>query len=452
MTSPRTNGMRIFLSCLRPQGSADAISDVDHGTNIHEETEALTEGLRETKKCSVPVYSEVSRRQCCLLEDVWERRWPYVLERCKSHPSEACCISDLSRRTALHLASFNHGCPVFVAEALIQANPHALSREDHYGHTPLHCVSFFQGGTDNLVILFCEKLVEFHSLGTDTSLDKRAASVKRAASPLHMACARDAPIQVLDALVSMRSTDSLQWVAPVTGGEPYWESDTRIKEETPLNVLVNNRREDLVKTNCAAKQRMRSVTYDFFQWNQESDELTHCGQSSDDDHTDTLSTWLKCLLLLREHMHRYSHIDGNDQGSLVHLVASLNVPIPALVECCAQLFPDEVLNKDDRGYTPLHHSLLHSATEVMHILLHHEPKAAKVVLPNGQLPLIVALEKNLSWNDGLNKLVSAFPDSLIRRDPLSRLYPSLLAASLDAELGTIFLLIRLRPDLLKHCL
>jgi hypothetical protein len=72
MTSPRTNGMGIFLSCLRPQESADAVADVDHGTNIHEETEALTEGLRVTKKYRVPVYDKVSRRQCCLLEDAWE--------------------------------------------------------------------------------------------------------------------------------------------------------------------------------------------------------------------------------------------------------------------------------------------------------------------------------------------------------------------------------------------
>lgn len=133
-------------------------------------------------------------------------------------------------------------------------------------------------------------------------------------------------------------------------------------------------------------------------------------------------------------------------------MASLNVPIPALVECCAQVFPDEVLNKDARDYIPLHHSRLHSATEVIHILLHHEPKAAKMALPNGQLLLIVVLEKSLSWNNGLNKLVSAYPDSLIRRDPLSRLYPSLWAASLDAELRTIFLLVRLHPDLIKHCL
>jgi hypothetical protein len=47
--------MCIFLSCLRPQGSADAVADIDHETKIHEETEALTEGLRETKKYRVPV-------------------------------------------------------------------------------------------------------------------------------------------------------------------------------------------------------------------------------------------------------------------------------------------------------------------------------------------------------------------------------------------------------------
>lgn len=182
----------IHTELMQPQGSPDTTADVDHGTNIRGETEVPTTGLRVTKKCRVPVYQEVSRRQCRLLADVWERRWPNVLERCKSHPSEACCVSDLSRRTALHLASFSHGCPTNVAEALIQANPHALSREDHYGHTPLHLVSFFsfQVRTDNLVTLFCEKLVEYHSLGMNTLLDKRAASVKRAASPLYVEIGR----------------------------------------------------------------------------------------------------------------------------------------------------------------------------------------------------------------------------------------------------------------------
>jgi hypothetical protein len=262
-----------------------------------------------------------------------------------------------------------------------------------------------------------------------------------------MACSRDAPIQVLNALVSTRS--SIQWVAPITGGEPYWASDTGIKEETPLSVIVNNRKKALVEIKCLVKQKMKTATYNEFQWTQGSSEMTHFSQSSDDDHTDTLNLWLKCLLLLREHMHRYSHIDGSDQGSLLHRVVSLKVPIPTLVECCVQVFSESALNRDARGYIPLHHSLFHSAKEVIPILLQYEPKAAKIALPNGQLPLVVALEKKLSWNNGLKKLVSAYPDALLRRDPSSRLYPSLLAASLDTELETIYILARMRPDLMK---
>jgi hypothetical protein len=295
--------------------------------------------------------------------------------------------------------------------------------------------------------LFCEKLVELDSLGTDTSLDKRAASVKRAASPLQMACSRDAPIRVLSALVSTRS--SIPWVAPITGGEPYWTSETGNKEETPLSVIVSNRREALIDIRCPIKERMKKAAHNAFQWTQESSEPTHFSQSFDDDHLDTLNIWLKCLLLLREHMHHYSHINGSDQGSLLHLVASLKVPIPILLECCVQVFGESALNRDARGFIPLHHSLFHSAKEVIPILLQYEPKAAMIALPNGQLPLVVALEKKLSWNNGLNELVSAYPDALTHLDPSSRLYPPLLAASLDADLDTIYILARMCPDLMK---
>lgn len=83
------------------------------------------------------------------------------------------------------------------------------------------------------------------------------------------------------------------------------------------------------------------------------------------------------------------------------------------------------------------------------ILLHSQPEAARLAIPNGQTPLAVALrQERIGWYNGLEELVMANPDALVERDSESGLYPFQLAACLDSEISQIYGLLRLRPDLL----
>ena len=366
-----------------------------------------------------------------------------VVARCHSHPSEAACVSDHSGRTALHLASFNQGCPDYVAVALIQANPHALIKQDSYGQTPLHYAAQFRGGTNDLVMLYCEKLVEFAS-----RMDVLNACPIITASPLYLACLRNAPISLLNTLLSTRQSIGTCWIAPITGGEPYWEHDVDIHEQgtkSPLSVLVESTINVDIEIDVDTRQEMRNAVLSM-----NEDVELECEDSPTNGRDAVMAFWLKSLLLLRSQLQIYSCNNAN--FSLLHLVAALKVPVPVLVDCCAVVFPEEALQRDDEGFVPLHYALLnpsfHSSV-VIQILLQKQPEAASLAFPNGKSPLVVALEKQRVWcSSGMEQLVMAAPDALEQSDAESGLYPFQLAASLNSNETVIYRLVRLRPDLL----
>jgi len=389
----------------------------------------------------IPIYKKVSRRQCPLIDYTWERQWQNVVARCHSHPSEAACVSDHSGRTALHLASFNHGCPNYVAHALIHANPHALAKQDSYGQTPLHYATQFRGGTNELVVLYCQKLIEFAS-----RMDVINACPAITASPLYLACLRNAPITVLNALVCTRQYIGACWIAPITGGEPYWdhENDVHVEEhgtKTPLSVLIDSYKDIDMGIDSEMRQQMKDATLSINEDKQLCQDLPPA--------EGMMAMWLKCLVLLREHLHTYAR--NNDGASLLHLVASLKVPVPVLVECCALVFPEKALQRDHEGYVPLHYALLNPpcySVYILNILLRNQPEAAALAMPNGRSPLVVALQQQrVWWHSGLQELVMADPDALERRDSESGLYPFQMAACLDSNVTIIYGLLRLRPDL-----
>lgn len=429
-----------FFLCGWHQDSRDGLL-VEKVPPHDESSRALTTTDTNTVPIRVPIYKKISRQQCPLIDYTWERQWTKVVGRCCSHPSEACCVSDHSGRTALHLASFNHGCPNYVAVALIEANPHALIKQDSYGQTPLHYACQFRGGTNDLVVLYCQKLVEFSS-----RMDVRNACPSITASPLYLACKRNAPIHVLNSLVSTRkSMGTTCWIAPMTGGEPYWDDDNNETHGTksPLSVLIDSCKDDIdIQINLDVRQQMKDAVLSI------NDEESVCG--CQDSPADTVMVlWLKCLVLLREHLSAYTQ--NTDDASLLHLLASLRELVPVWIKHCALVFPEAALQRDYRGYVPLHYALLNPATlssDAFTILLHHYPEAATCAFPNGKSPLVVALQQQrLPWNS-LQELVMADPDALTQRDAESGLYPFQLAASLNSDTSAIYGLLRLRPDLL----
>jgi hypothetical protein len=99
---------------------------------------------------------------------------------------------------------------------------------------------------------------------------------------------------------------------------------------------------------------------------------------------------------------------------------------------------------------------------VIQILLEAGAKAnhGNPNMKRGRLPLHYAVLSGKRWNEGLKILRNAYPDSLIKIDKETGLYPFMLAAAVgvsalkdeittvgrSADLNTIFELLRSRPD------
>lgn len=412
------------------------------GTTRHSRTPLLDEE-----------YTVVARSRCPLMHLTWQKNWPGVVQRCESHPDEACRITSVSGRTALHLACFNSGCPIYVAEALIQANPHALLVQDTvYGWTPLHYVCGFIGGTNPLIPLFCESV-----LTAERALGSNILRLVND-SPLHLACKRNAPLYTLEALLATRREGNT-WIAPITGGEPYWQRAVALNADwSPLRSLSTSFSNGLSDIDDETLLKMKRHTIESFHIPRslvggvlEPSEEASAGAAPGDDegHNSAYSDWQKCLLLLKE-----GAIDLYWE-SPVHLLSALAVPIPVLLACSMDLFPALILQRDKHGLLPLHHLILHlswETTVMLQMILQREPSSACIDFPNGSFPITMALQERMKWDEGLGDLMRAAPDILRTRDKSSHLYPVLMAASLDAELDTIFRMMRHCPEFIKHCL
>ncbi len=384
-----------------------------------------------------PKYKTVSRRNCLLLKFLWDRDWPRVIQRIESHPQESYCLTEHSMRSALHLASFNHGCPLVAAEALLLANVHALYVEDSSTFTPLHYACSFQTGTDHLVPLFCQKLEEMDVQFTGTGQIPLILTSNARRSPLLLACSRNAPISVLCAVMTASSSigSTNKWMCPTTGGEPYWYDvkDFGIRALSPLAVLVDQYL-DVGKATPADFQELReqlqrnSCSFAPFQ----DFEL---GQSKE-----TLSVLRKAILLME-------HTLGEYDGSALHIACSLKVSIPSLAAILGAVLPEQATIHDSLGFIPLHHVLLnpHSPLQLLCNVLDINRDACTIPTWYGTYPLILSIQKGWGWETCISELVRASPATLDTADRETGLVPFLLAASVNADVTTIFELLRVAP-------
>ena len=208
-----------------------------------------------------------------MLQLAWENQWDALIERCYTDSKEAFCVTQHSRRTPLHLATFNNACPVSVAQALLTANRHMVVVQDDDWYTPLHNICFFRGG-DKLLPLFCDT-----ALMVEQELQGRGIlPTPSGTSPLFLAAKRAAPLESLQILLSTRKQQQQQqqqhkpntcpitnWIAPSTGGEPYWNFTTLDEYSSPLEILLRNRgslvfgRHLLVPNDASNEVRQGSV-------------------------------------------------------------------------------------------------------------------------------------------------------------------------------------------------
>lgn len=111
---------------------------------------------------------------------------------------------------------------------------------------------------------------------------------------------------------------------------------------------------------------------------------------------------------------------------------------PLLTQLAIALYPDQS-KKHVNGRLPIH---LIQSSKSLKILLEAYPDSASTPDPDGRLPLHLAIERNIAWEEGLEALIKAYPGGLNTQDPKTGLLPSLMAQ--DAT--TIFQLISANPS------
>mmetsp|Transcript_16548 Transcript_16548/g.25028 ORF Transcript_16548/g.25028 Transcript_16548/m.25028 type:complete len:438 (+) Transcript_16548:105-1418(+) len=388
-----------------------------------------------------PTYRSVSRRNCPLMHYIWECNWPAALKRIETNPEELFYVTDTSGRTALHLASFNQGSPVYVAESLLAKNQHALLAKDRNRRTPLHyACTFNRGGSKHLVPLYCDYLMMLQGKCT-YDLPPIDGTDSYVPSPLLLACCNcSTSVDTIRILISTARQSIYKWIAPKTGCEPYWFQSVRTKRDSPLQALLDwaNVQEMF---NLDRKSITNLLSGDFPVYSKNLISLASECSPLVRTATDTIQ---KIVLLMDAH--------GNDYtGSLLHRVCAIHAPKPWLIELFGSLMPEQTLIRDSEGCLPLHHLILHpfatNKKELVDAILQINKQATtRKILKFDSYPLLVAIQQGWTWEGGLEGLVQATPELLdVQAD--HGLYPTALAASMDTELNTLFELLRKAPHL-----
>ena len=407
----------------------------------------------------VPHYRKVRRESCPLLQWSWEEEWNTLLLRCLSHPEEALNKTKDSGRTALHLATFNHPCPLRVAQALLEANRHMVLVQDSNWYTPLHNVCFFPG--EALISIFCDTaiMVEQELQG------QGRIPATLGTSPLFLASKRAAPLSTLRYLLATRSRTD--WIAPSTGAEPYWDCKTLDEYSSPLEILLRDRAAEYfsierIQENEGLRKRLQQISYSRLlsssQQTPENEATTRTkkeinSESGNPEDLKTLQLWEKCIELLAEHCPLLQG-DLAFPFGVLHAVACAKVPIPSLLAVCLAIFPEQALQYDERGLTPLHHILLanhrYAARTLVSILLHYSPKCVLVPIKNGPTPLSLALDRKLPTGLLQELLKVDAHATLGVVDPSTGLFPFCVAASRDYDLEVIYSLLVANPQVIGN--
>jgi len=217
-----------------------------------------------------------------------------------------------------------------------------------------------------------------------------------------------------------------------------------------------------------------------------------------------LEAWQKTELLLRFAYHQLQLEEQEQQQlenaviedstpapfSVVHAVAAVDCPRP-VVRIATVMYPQQVLEKDAQGRTPLliaakspvfqvrdlsdggymledrihgddvddnnnnnNNSILDDEDtsgqpSVIQILLEASREAARIRDPNGRLPVHLALKTGKRWNQGVGDLIYSYPEGLNIPGPSTKLVPFQLAAwGTKTDLNTLFETLRTNPALL----
>lgn len=387
---------------------------------------------------------EKNHEDSVLMSLVHAYDWAAVLARVTAHPSEAKLVG-AEGRTPLHMAC-EHDAPAVVIQSLLKAYPDASVQIGSSNMTPLHITCSSQDASVNVIRVLLE-------LGNNAQCSLRDVDGD---TPLHTACRCGASLDVLEVLIQ---------------ANPQAVHQRDLEGLTPLLrlwvryfVILGN---DVI-------EGVR-------------DQADLVGELGD--------AWKKTDLLL--HAAHYGSLERREASSTFSLHAAAAVDCPrAVVNIAATVYPDQLLQQDDKGRTPLMlaaqapiykvrdlsddgyslEDIIHgdnvagdsiddtsndSQPSVIELLLQscqmESTSAACLTDGCGRLPLHVALLSGKRWNQGVMPLVESFPDALgspVKGNDSTTckgLYPFMIAAVGDrGDLTSSYELLRHSPTVMAN--
>ena len=288
----------------------------------------------------------------------------------------------------------NNNTILTVAELMINANKSLACMQSHHnGNSPMHIALLYHGQNINLIKLLA-------------SYDTMQVTNKKHELPIHIA---------------INSIHNVSWDV--------------------LQFIVSS---SCQKSNACLQRDINGNTPISLAWNQLTNHTKININDNEDDYNTVIQSpyWSIILLLLKS-------ISSNPFMSLLHLasIAShFNIMQIALF-----LHPYQIYYPDAyTGRLPLHYCVSNyndtlSWMSSFDILLGAYPKATSFMDHDDRLPLHVALDSECSLH-AIQRILQIFPQAIFKKDPITFLYPFMLAAT-TSSVDVIFYLLSFSPEL-----
>lgn len=190
--------------------------------------------------------------------------------------------------------------------------------------------------------------------------------------------------------------------------------------------------------------------------------------------------WQKIMILICCAYHGTMSSDafgssGQHSKDILPIHAAISCASPRCVlDILINLFPNDLLRQDKNGNTPLMLSMTSPSFEEQWKMQQNNScddvdnhstlkqilriKSETVMIPNSQnrLPLHVAIEKKIQWEEGLEHIFKNYSEASCVRDPQSNLLPFILAGMRCAysspleRLNNSYLILRANPAVVKE--
>lgn len=354
--------------------------------------------------------------------DLDDDGWTKVKERAVSHPEEVSRQGAFFGQTVLHLACYRFP-PLDVIKILLKVCPEIASVKNVDGETPLHIA--IMGSSEDVI----EEII----LANRQSV---LVKDKHGETPFHQACRGGLSIEILRLMLSCG---------------PLLVNELNIHGLNSMMITPKD------------YERIQSI-----------DDITGDGIYVDE--------WEKMQLLVQVGASGCMKSAEHGTSRLLHAATKIKTP-RAFLFLVALLFPEQLIERDENGDTPLsiaaatplyeepkdleahdtgedfycdhfqakNKAVKHYMNEnIIDFLSSRNPRAASIHNGKGRLPFAIAVESGKTWKQGLRSLLCAYPGALFTADSVTRLYPFMLAAvDTNSDLTTVYELTRALPELVS---